>query len=193
VGGTIAMVPAFLLLLAAIAGLKITMQRAVIIAVSGLVLITVFALVDYLLPATGTSDIGAFVGHVLHGGAGPILHRKISSNLHSLTESWLAPVVPLVVVATGLMLAWPARLRMRMLADGFDSVPLLRPALTALWLAAVLGWLADDSGITVVAAAMTIALPLVVVVLSGIASRRDGEMPGNAASARTVPAPGRAG
>ena len=177
VGGTIAMVPAFLLLLAAIAGLRVTLPRAVIIAVSGLLLITAFAVINYLLPGTGSSDIGAFVGHVLHGGAGSILHRKASSNLHSLTESWLAPAVPVVAAATGAMIAWPARLGLRTLDDAFGRVALLRPALTAMWLAAVLGWLADDSGISVAAAAMPIALPLAIVVVCGIAAASDDEVP----------------
>jgi hypothetical protein len=177
VGGTIAMVPAFLLLLAAVAGLRITLPRAAIIAVSGLLLITAFAVINYLLPGTGPSDIGAFVGHVLHGGAGSILHRKVSSNLHSLTENWLAPVVPVVAVVTGAMLAWPARLGLRTLDRALRRVALLRPALTALWLAAVLGWLAEDSGVSVMAAAMPIALPLVIVLVTGIAADSDDQVP----------------
>jgi hypothetical protein len=42
------------------------------------------------------------------------------------------------------------------------KVPLLRPTLAAMWVVAVLGWLADDSGVTVAAAALPFALPLVI-------------------------------
>lgn len=177
VGGTIAMVPAFLVLLAAIAGLRVTAWRAVIIAVSGLVLVTAFAVVNYLLPGIGSSDIGAFVGHVLHGGAGAILHRKGSSNLHSLTESWLAPAVPVVAIATGAMLTWPSRLGLRTMARACRGAALLRPALVAIWLAAVLGWFADDSGISVAAAALPVALPLAIVLVTGVAAIGDGQPP----------------
>ena len=107
VGGTIAMVPAFLVLLAVVAGIKITFRRALLIAVSGLVLVAAFAVADYLIPAIGPSHLGDFVGSLLHGRAGGTLHRKISSNLHSLTETWYTPAVPVVALGTGLMLALP--------------------------------------------------------------------------------------
>jgi hypothetical protein len=193
VGGTIAMVPAFLLLLAAIAKRRITVRRGVLIAVSGVLLVTAFALVNYLLPATGTSDIAGFVGHVLHGGAGSTLHRKISSNLSSLTRTWYTPVVPVIAVVTGLMIAWPARLRMTALADALGRTRLLRPALTALWLVAVLGWLADDSGVIVAANALPFVLPLAIAITSGMAAGDSGEMPELAAWDSSAPAPGRAG
>ncbi len=177
VGGTIAMVPAFGVLLAAMAGLRVTAGRGLFIAISGLALVTAFAVLDYLLPGVGPSDIGAFVGHVLHGGAGAILHRKVSSNLHSLAESWLAPLVPAVAAGTGAMLAWPSRLGLRTLARSCRLRRLLRPALVAMWLAAVLGWFADDSGISVAAAAIPVALPLAVVLVTGIAAAGEEQPP----------------
>ncbi len=166
VGGTIAMTPAFLLLLAAIAGIRITPLRVGLIAVSGLAVITAFAVLSYIYPAVGVSDISAFVGHVIHGSAGPILNRKASANLHSVTETWFTPVVPLVVALSGLMIIWPERLRLRMLARAIDQQPLLRPLLTAIWTAGVLGWLADDSGVSVTAAMLPLALPLVIVIVT---------------------------
>jgi hypothetical protein len=162
VGGTIAMVPAFLVLLAAIGRVRITMRRGLLIAGSGIVLVTAFAVLDYLVPAIGPSHQGAFVGQVLHGGALGTLHRKIGSNLHSLTETWFTPVVPVVAVVTGLMLGWPDRMRLRAFVLGSQIDRLLRPALFAVWLAVVLGWLADDSGVSLAAAALPVALPLAI-------------------------------
>jgi hypothetical protein len=193
VGGTIAMVPAFLLLLAAIAGLRITVRRGAVIAVSGVLLVTAFALINYVLPATGTSDIGSFVGHVLHGGAGSILHRKTSSNVSSLTKTWYTPVVPAVAAVTAVMIAWPARLRLTALADALGRARLLRPVLTSIWLVAVLGWLADDSGVIVAAFALPFVLPLAIAVVSGVAAGDSGEMPELAARTSSVPMPDRAG
>ena len=170
VGGTIAMVPCFLLLLAAIGGIRITAGRAMLIAVSGIAAIAAVAVVNYLFPAaTGSSDIGAFAGQVLHGSAGSILQRKASANAGSLAERWFTPLIPVVVAATGLMLTWPARFRLRTLARAFAAAPLLRPLLTAVWLAGLLGWLADDSGVSVPAAGLPFALPLAVVIVTGIA------------------------
>lgn len=165
VGGTIAMVPAFLFLLAVVAGIKITVRRALLIAVSGLALVAAFAVADYLIPAIGPSHLGDFVGSLLHGRAGGTLHRKISSNLHSLTETWYTPAVPAVALVTGLMLGWPARLRMRRFTDAIKADPLLRPSLFAVWLAVLLGWLVDDSGVSLAAAALPIALPLAIVLV----------------------------
>jgi hypothetical protein len=197
VGGTIAMVPSFLVLLAGLAGIRITPRRGALIAVSGIVLIAVVAVLNYLVPATGASDLGAFVGHVLHGGATDILRRKVSTNLSSLSENWATPIIPLVVIGTGLMLAGPGRLRLRTVAAAMAAQPLLRPLLTAIWLIGVLGWLANDSGVTVTSAALPLALPMVVAIVTGIGI---GIGPADAADisdlgpgARTAPATDRAG
>jgi hypothetical protein len=170
VGGTIAMVPAYLVLLAAIAGIKITPRRGLLIAVSGVALVAVFAVLDYLLPAIGPSHLGGFVGQVLHGGANATLHRKISSNLHSLTQTWYTPFVPVAAVVTGLMLAWPARMRQHSFVVAIGRERLIRPTLFAVWLAVVLGWLADDSGVSVAAAALPVALPLAITLVVRIAN-----------------------
>ncbi len=180
VGGTVAMVPGFLVLLAAAARVRITSRRALLIAVSGAALVVLFALVNYLVPVTGHSDIGGFVGKALHGGAGAVLQRKISSNLGSLTANPFLPVIPVVVIALGLMAAWPARLRCAALARAYERIPLLRAALAAIWLMAVLGWLAEDSGVTVPAAGLPLVLPLMVVILSSVpgdSSRLPGPRP----------------
>jgi hypothetical protein len=168
VGGTIAMLPGFLVLLAAAANVRITWRRAALVGVSGLALVTVFALVNYFVPATGQSDIGGFVGQVLHGGAGATLQRKVSSNFGSLTANPFIPVIPVVVAALGAIVAWPARLRCTLLARAYQQIPLLRAALSAVWLIAVLGWFASDSGVTVPAAALPLVLPLMVVILSSL-------------------------
>jgi hypothetical protein len=194
VGGTIAMLPAFLVLLAALAGIAITPRRAAIVAVSGVLLIAIFAVLNFLFPAaTGASDIGGFVGQVLNGGGGGILQRKIHANIGSLAENWATPIIPIVVVGTGLMLAWPDRLRLRTVSRAMGAEPLLRPLLTAMWLVAVLGWLADDSGVTVTATALPLALPLVIAIVTGIAERAGGGRADADPAARAAPATDRAG
>jgi hypothetical protein len=185
VGGTIAMVPAFLLLLAALAGLRLTARRMSLIAVSGLVLVAGFALVNYFVPATGPSDIGAFVGHVLHGGSGGILQRKVGSNIGSLSENPWVLVIPVVIFAAGLMLVWPTRLGLRPLAAAYRELPLLRPMFTAIWLIGLLGWFANDSGITVAGAALPFALPLAIGIVSSVPVA-----PGDRAGGDAAPGPG---
>jgi hypothetical protein len=176
VGGTIAMLPGFLILFAAAAGRPVTWWRAALIGVSGLALVTVFALVNYFVPATGHSDIGGFVGQVLHGGAGATVQRKIGSNLGSLTAGPFNLVIPVVVAALGAVVAWPTRLRCPQLARAYRQIPLLQPALAAVWLTAVLGWLVEDSGVTVPAAALPLVLPLVIVILLSLPPGDPGEV-----------------
>ena len=168
VGGTIAMLPGLLVLFAAAAGKPVTWWRAALIGVSGLALVTVFALVNYFVPVTGHSDIGGFVGQLLHGGADATVQRKIGSNLGSLTANPFNLVIPVVVAGLGAIVAWPTRLHCPLLARAYRQIPLLKPALAAVWLTAALGWFAEDSGVTVPAAALPFVLPLMVVILSSL-------------------------
>jgi hypothetical protein len=167
-GGTVAMVPGFILLGLRTAGVRVTARRGVAIAVSGVAAVALFALANYFVPVTGHSHIGAFVGQVLHGGAGGVLQRKISSNVGSLTITPYSPLVPLVVIALGLLLFRPRWLGARWLPGTWAREPMLRPAMAAIWVAAVLGWLADDSGVTVAAAALPFALPLAIAIHAAV-------------------------
>ncbi len=160
VGGTIAMVPCFLLLGLVVAGVRLNWRRIALVAVSGLILFAIFALISYFTPVTGKSDIGAFAGDTLHGHAGALLLRKINSNIGSLSVSALSPIVPIVIVVSGLMLWHPEWFRLKTLPLAFATEPLLRPLLGVLWLLPVLGWLADDSGVIVPATVLPLALPL---------------------------------
>ena len=160
VGGTFAMVPSFAILGMAVAGVRLTARRAVAALACGVALVVLFALVNYLAPATGQSDIGGFFGQVLHGGAGGTLSRKISSNVGSLTLSEYALIVPPVVVIAGLMLVRPSWFGVKLLPRGWAAQPLLRAVLAVVWLVAVLSWFAEDSGVTVVASGLPFVLPL---------------------------------
>jgi hypothetical protein len=169
VGGTIAMVPCFLLLGMVVAGTRLNWRRILLVAVSGLALFAVFALISYLVPATGHSDIGVFAGNTLHGRSGGLLLRKINSNLGSLSVNAFSPLIPIVAIVTGLMLWRPAWFRLSTMPAAFAAEPLLRPVLGVLWLMPVLGWLANDSGVIVAAAVLPFALPLAIAILAAAA------------------------
>jgi hypothetical protein len=168
VGGTIAMVPGFILLIMALAQVRITTRRVIAILGSGLALFAVFALINYLVPATGHSDIGVFAGNLLHGRAGGLLTRKVTSMLGSLTTQPYSPVVPVVIILIGLTLLKPAWFRVRVLPRAYAAEPLMAITLAMMWLVAVLGWFADDSGIIVPATALPLALPLGIALLAGV-------------------------
>jgi hypothetical protein len=169
VGGTIAMVPCFLLLGLAVAGIRLNWRRVLLVAVSGLALFAVFALISYLAPATGKSDIGSFAGSTLHGHSGGLLLRKINSNIGSLSVNAFSPLSPIAVVVTGLMLWRPAWFGLKTVPLAYAAEPLMRPLMGVLWLLPVLGWFADDSGVIVPAAALPFVLPLGIGLLAAAA------------------------
>jgi hypothetical protein len=169
VGGTIAMVPCFLLLAMAVAGIRLNWRRVLLVAVSGLALFAIFALISYFTPITGKSDIGRFAGDVLHGHAGALLLRKIHSNIGSLSVNAFSPVIPIVVVLSGLMLWRPSWFALKTVPLAYAAQPLLRPVMAVLWLMPVLGWFADDSGVIVPAAALPLALPLGIAIAAAAA------------------------
>jgi len=184
VGGTIAMVPCFLLLGMVVAGTRLNWRRILLVAVSGLALFAVFALISYLVPATGHSDIGVFAGNTLHGRSGGLLLRKINSNLGSLSVNAFSPLIPIVAIVTGLMLWRPAWFRLTTMPAAFAAEPLLRPVLGVLWLMPVLGWLANDSGVIVAAAVLPFALPLAIAILAAAAYPPDQARYGDTAPTR---------
>ncbi len=152
VGGTIAMVPCFLLLGLAVAGVRLNW---------------------YFAPATGKSDIGSFAGSTLHGHSGGLLLRKINSNIGSLSVNAFSPLIPIVVVWTGLMLCRPGWFGLKNAPLAYEAEPLMRAVVGVLWLLPVLGWLADDSGVIVPAAVLPFVLPLGIAILAAAAYPRD--------------------
>jgi hypothetical protein len=187
VGGTIAMVPGFILLIMAVANVRLSARRAVIVALSGLALFAVFALVNYFVPVTGHSDIGAFAGQTLHGGAGGTLHRKISTNIGSLSTTPYNFLIPLIVVGLGLLLLWPDRVTGGALPRAWQTVPLLKVSFVTIWIMAVLGWFAEDSGVGVPGSTLPFVLPLSISIVASAALSGDQAPPENHDQGRWSP------
>jgi hypothetical protein len=168
VGGTVALVPCLAVLLMRLADIRVGWLRAAPVALSGLALFIVFALVSYFFPAAGISDMGAFAGSLLHGQGGALLERKVSSNVGTLTVSVFSWLIPLAAVVAWVALWRPAALRLRTLPRAFAAEPLLRTVGRLLWLVLVIGWFADDSGVIVPAAALPFVLPLLVATAAAV-------------------------
>ena len=166
-GGTIALVPCLLLLIAlarggAGTGVWMGWRWAVPIALSGVALFAVFALISYFAPAVGVSDIGTFAWNLVHGQGGAVLERKAGSNAGTLTVSVVSWLIPVAAAAAAVALWRPSSLRLRTLPRAFEAAPALRTVAWLCWLVLVIGWLADDSGVIVPAVALPFAVPLVV-------------------------------
>jgi hypothetical protein len=173
-GGTIALVPCLVLLIAALAGVRVGWRWALPVALSGLALFSVFALVSYFVPAAGVSDIGTFAGNLFRSGGGAVLERKASSNVGTLTASAVRWLIPVAAAAAAAALWRPSALRLRTLSAAFESAPAARTVAWLCWLALVIGWLADDSGVIVPAAALPFAVPLVVSIAVSVSAAPGG-------------------
>ena len=169
-GGTIALVPCLLLLAAWFAGARVGRRQALPVAVSGLVVFLVFAVISYFLPRAGVSDMGAFAGNLVHGRGGDILQRKVMSNVASLTLDVFGWLIPVAALAAGAALWRPAALRLRTLATAFAALPLLRVLAWLSWLVLVIGWFFDDSGVIVPAVALPFVVPATIAMAASVST-----------------------
>jgi hypothetical protein len=163
VGGVLALIPGFAVLLLLRAGARLSWRRLMVIAAAAVAVVLAFGLADYARPASSQTHLGRFVGRILHGGAGTVLQRKLHADLDLLTANAGTLIVP-VAVAVGLWLILrpPPRL-----ARGYARHPELRFGLIALCVLALVGLVVNDSGIAIPAVAVLLGVPYCLVVLSG--------------------------
>ncbi|MGB3827154.1 MAG: hypothetical protein WA962_00090, partial [Ornithinimicrobium sp.] len=147
-------------------------------AVGGVVMVA-----DWLRPPDERSHLGNFVQAVLDGGAWQIVTRKLDQSLGILVDypaSWLA--VAALAAAIYAIFARRSALS-RSLRPVWDQ-PLMHACATALVAVWVLGWVLNDSGISVVALGLTVAAGAAVCVAAqGRSTRPDIGAPGAAGSA----------
>ena len=156
-GGVVALVPAVVLLTAVAAGYRLTWLGAVAALAAGAVVVSAVAVLDYLRPESAQTHLGRFVGQVLDGTAWRIVDRKLDANLHLLTHSPVAVLVPLLLAMCWWMLRSadaPGRVLMR------AQTPTLTAAYVGIATVALVGTAINDSGIAVLVAAGAVAVPL---------------------------------
>jgi hypothetical protein len=148
-GGVLALVPAAAVVVAALAGVRLSATRvAAVLAATGVVAVGI-ALADYSRPASSQTHIGQFVGQLLHGGAGTEVGRKAHA---ALATAGLT--VSTAVVVACLVAAVVRRRQLRLAADADAGLlALLAGTVTA----AVLGSVLNDSGLNIAAVAAAVA------------------------------------
>jgi hypothetical protein len=152
IGGVVSLLPAAGVLLVMLAGVRLSWRRIVAVVGVTVAVVVVIALADYARPAADQTHIGHFVGQLLHGGSSTVVRRK----LHAMLAS-IGGTVATVVVVAAVVLATVCR---RRLGRALDRTPGLRAAAVAVTVVAVLGSVLNDSGITVAAMAVVVALPV---------------------------------
>lgn len=162
VGGVLALVPAYALLVLLLAGRAVSIARLALAAAVGVVVVTAFGIADHARPADEQTHLGRFVGQVLDGSAGGVLRRKAEANLSLLFHSPVTALLPLVVAFLVVLLVRPPRV----LRAALERSPAWRSGLLAVCTASGLGFLLNDSGAAVPALAIVVALPATLAVLA---------------------------
>jgi len=164
VGGVLATVPGFAVLVLVAMGVRVDLKRAGLIGVATLVAIGAFAAVDLNRPEEDRTHLGRLVDRVVEdegGGFADVIQRKLSTNLNILTSSVWTLTIPF---ALGLLI-YLARRRTGFLRDLQEDVPGIRPMLAGGLLVAVLGFALNDSGVAVPAMMFAVLLPYLTYVL----------------------------
>jgi hypothetical protein len=157
-GGLLAVLPAAALLVAMVAGLRVTAARVAGVLIGAVVLAVGLGAVDYARPAAEQTHAGRFVGQVLHGGAWQVVHRRVDAVLGSFSN----PVVTALVIVV--LVAAVVRSREREPAG-------LPAAVAAAVVVGLLGIAVNDSGVFVGAAVALAFVPPVLATRGLTASR----------------------
>ena len=157
VGGVLATVPAFALVLVLLAGWRVSIAKAVIVGAVTVASLAALALLDLSRPESSRTHLGRFAQRVVDGDAGIVLERKLRSNVSILTSSvwtWLVP-------ACLAFLAFLALRRTGYLHRLQRRVPGVRACLLGALVVGTLGFALNDSGVAVPAMMFGIVLPWV--------------------------------
>jgi hypothetical protein len=167
-GGGLVLVPAFVVVGMAAAGLRLTFWRFAWVGAAGVGVVALVGVLDWLRPPESRSHLGRFVGQVIDGEAVSTVLRKALYALNSITGGPAVWATVLVLVLVGLALygpvAWRERLTPAWFVRAQDRWEFLRPAIVAMWAVAVLGSLVNDFGLRIAMIALIPAVPLLTLV-----------------------------
>jgi len=155
VGGVLAAAPAYAVCLLMLAGVKVRARLAALIAVVTIGILVGFAAFDLSRPTASRTHLGRFAAKALDGGAGTILQRKLEANLNVLTSTVWTVVIPAALLYFAYLTWRPNRFMQRVM----DAHPSFRPFGASAILLGVLAWGLNDSGVSMPAMMLMIALP----------------------------------
>ena len=160
-GGILALLPAFAVLVAGVAGWQLTWRRVLVVGGATVAAVALVSVVDWALPGPGT-HLGGFVQSVLDGDAFDVLAGKAAGAWATVANPAGAFAV-VVCAVVGWAVLDPERARLGGVAAAYRADPLLRRAVLALVTVAVVGTVLNDSGIVVAVYVLLASAPLLVV------------------------------
>ena len=173
-GGPPSLVPAFAILALIAAGVRLDWKKVALVLGGAVVIVSGFAIVDWLRPEADRTHLGRFVDTVLDGGLLDVVLRKLEANFKTLRNP-LALVgiagIAVIVLVLGRPLHDASRSddssRYRWLTDGAplkqinNDAPMFGPGVLCVTIALGIGTFVNDSGIVVLAVGMSVLVPLV--------------------------------
>jgi hypothetical protein len=188
-GGPPALIPAFAVLALMVAGVRVTWQRALIIAAVTIAVIVALSVLDYLRAPGDRTHLGRFVQQVLDGEAWPVVRRKAAQNWGILFGSPLSALLPVVAGLFVWVLARPLRFGIRPLRLAYDRSAVLRYGLIAFGVMVLIGALLNDSGTVVPADASTVMMPLLIAASVRALELQDPERRASGTGTTPLPSP----
>jgi hypothetical protein len=173
VGGVLAIVPTAAVLLLSFRGRRIRARTAGLIAAGTVAVLSAFAAVDLSRPASQRTHLGRFAGRVFDGDALMVLERKLDANYSVLTSSFFSWVIPIALVYFGYLSWRPTRTteELRRTHAGFRLMEVGGLIL------GVLAMLLNDSGVSMPAVMLAVALSYTTILAVDIEARRPGGVP----------------
>lgn len=160
VGGGLVLVPAGLVVVLGVAGVRVTWFRLLVAGVVGVLLVGGIAVLDWLRPAADRTHLGVFVQRVVDGSAAETISRKLGYAAATVTSGWVA-VLTMAVLVLVVAVLWP---RSRVRVPAWEQLerrwPPVRPVLVGLLVAAVAGGLVNDYGVRIATVILVGAVPL---------------------------------
>ena len=163
-GGPTALLPAVILLVLAILGVRLTWLRLLAIGGGSGMLLVIVSMLDWLRPVESRSHLGRFVQTTIDGGAWDVIVRKLEQNITLLFDNPLSLLVPVALVLLSYVLARPTSRAAGPLHRLFGRVRLLRAGLVAVVVMWVLGFALNDSGAAIPTVGGTLAIPLLIAI-----------------------------
>lgn len=161
VGGVLSAVPAFLVTLLVLAGVKLNWRLVGLVALVTLGTISALALFDLYRPVEARTHLGRFVSLAVESGwpgVSTVIERKITANLRILTSSAWTVVIP-AALGFLLFLVWRRPQFLRRLER---RMPGSRACLVGALVVAVLSALLNDSGVAIPGLMFAVLLPYLV-------------------------------
>jgi hypothetical protein len=167
VGGVLAIVPTAAVLLLSFTGRRIRARTALLIGLGTVAVLGAFAAIDLSRPASERTHLGRFAAKLFDGDALGILERKLQANYSVLTSSFFSWVIPVALVFFG-YLTWRPNHTTEQLRRRHPGFHLLERGGLIL---GVLAMLLNDSGVSMPAVMLSVALAYTTILAIDIETR----------------------